>query len=63
MHKSIMNVTCAIILFDHKILLSQRIEEVKLPQKWEFPGSKLEEDETEEDGIGREIREEVNIEI
>lgn len=63
MHKSIINVTCAIILFDNKILVTQRSEKMKLPLKWEFPGGKLEEDETEEDCIIREIREEINIEI
>lgn len=63
MHKSIINVTCAIILFDNKILVTQRSEKMKLPLKWEFPGGKLEEDETEVDCIVREIREEINIEI
>lgn len=28
MHKSIINVTCAINLFDHKILVTQRIEKL-----------------------------------
>ncbi len=63
MHKFIRNVKCAIILFDHKVIVSQRIEKVKLPLKWQSHGSRLEEDENEEDGIIREIREERNIEI
>ncbi len=36
---------------------------MKLPLKWEFPGGKLEENETEEECIIREILEEINIEI
>ena len=57
------NVTCAIILIGNKILVAQRSEKMKLPLKWEFPGGKLEENETEIDCIKREIKEEVNINI
>ena len=57
------NVTCAIIYFDDKILVTQRSEKMKLPLKWEFPGGKLEENESEIDCIKREILEEINIEI
>ena len=42
MPKSIINVTYAIILFDHEILVTQRIEKIKSLLKWEFPGGKLE---------------------
>lgn len=58
-----LNVTCAIILFDEKILVVQRSDKMKLPLKWEFPGGKLEEGESEIDCIKREIMEEINIEI
>ena len=57
------NVTCAIILVDSKILVTQRSERMKLPLKWEFPGGKLEQNENEIDCIKREIKEELNIEI
>jgi 8-oxo-dGTP diphosphatase len=60
---NIVNVTCAIILVENKILVAQRSEKMKLPLKWEFPGGKLEENETEIDCIKREIKEEINIEI
>lgn len=56
-------VTCAIILKDGKILVTQRSESMKLPLKWEFPGGKLEEGENEVDCIIREIKEELNIDI
>ncbi|MBS7234049.1 (deoxy)nucleoside triphosphate pyrophosphohydrolase [Flavobacterium psychroterrae] len=57
------NVTCAIILKDEKILVAQRNEKMKLPLKWEFPGGKLEINESEIDCIKREIKEEINIKI
>jgi 8-oxo-dGTP diphosphatase len=57
------NVTCAIILFNQKILVAQRSEKMKLPLKWEFPGGKLEDGESEVNCIKREIKEEINIEI
>ena len=60
---NLIKVTCAIILFDEKILVVQRSENMMLPLKWEFPGGKIEKDESEEDCIIREIKEELNIEI
>ncbi|WP_150451584.1 (deoxy)nucleoside triphosphate pyrophosphohydrolase [Arenibacter lacus] len=56
-------VVCAVILKDDKILIAQRSEEMKLPLKWEFPGGKLNNGEDEERAIVREIKEELNIEI
>jgi 8-oxo-dGTP diphosphatase len=60
---AIIHVTCAIISFGDTILVVQRSEKMNLPLKWEFPGGKVEEDETEEACILREIKEELNIEI
>ncbi|MBZ5858375.1 (deoxy)nucleoside triphosphate pyrophosphohydrolase [Flavihumibacter profundi] len=57
------DVACAIIIKDNKILVVQRSEQMKLPLKWEFPGGKIEENETAENCIKREIKEELNIEI
>lgn len=56
-------VTCAIILKNDKILVTQRSERMKLPLKWEFPGGKLEFGESETDCVLREVREELGIEI
>jgi 8-oxo-dGTP diphosphatase len=58
-----LNVTCAIIKIGNKILVTQRSEKMKLPLKWEFPGGKLEDYETEIECIKREIKEEINIDI
>jgi 8-oxo-dGTP diphosphatase len=60
---NIVNVTCAIILIENKILVAQRSDKMKLPLKWEFPGGKLEENETEIECVKREIKEEINIDI
>lgn len=57
------NVTCAVILFDNKILVTQRSENMKLPLKWEFPGGKVENNESEIDCIKREVFEELEIKI
>ena len=56
-------VVCAIIYVGNKILVTQRSKIMKLPLKWEFPGGKLENAESEIECIKREIKEELNIEI
>lgn len=56
-------VTCAIIYNEEKVLAVQRGETMSLPFKWEFPGGKIEKGETEEECITREIKEELNIDI
>ena len=56
-------VTCAVIRKDDRILVTQRGAAMKMPFKWEFPGGKLEKEESEEACIIREIREELNISI
>jgi 8-oxo-dGTP diphosphatase len=57
-------VTCAIIRNDeNEILVVQRGEETDHPFKWEFPGGKLAQEETEEECIIREIDEELSMEI
>jgi 8-oxo-dGTP diphosphatase len=57
-------VACAIIQNNqNKVLACQRSATMHLPFKWEFPGGKIEENETAEDCLIREIKEELNIEI
>ncbi|WP_231963669.1 NUDIX domain-containing protein [Polaribacter sp. KT 15] len=48
-------------LFDNDVLVVQRSEKRKLPLKWEFPGRKIEEGETEVECIKREKIKELNI--
>lgn len=54
-------VTCAIITRDKKILSTRRSHGMHLAGKWEFPGGKIEDGETGEACIVREIREELGI--
>ena len=57
-------VTCAIIRNDeNEVLVVQHGEATDHPLKWEFPGGKLAQDETEEECIIREIDEELSMEI
>ncbi|AMK16158.1 (deoxy)nucleoside triphosphate pyrophosphohydrolase [Methanobrevibacter olleyae] len=57
-----LNVVAAIIKKDNKILTTQRgYGEFK--GLWEFPGGKIEEGETKEDALIREIKEELNADI
>ncbi|MDN3550750.1 (deoxy)nucleoside triphosphate pyrophosphohydrolase [Mucilaginibacter aquaedulcis] len=57
-------VTCAIIIdSQERVLVTQRSKSMSLPLKWEFPGGKVEPDETPEACLIREIKEELDIEI
>lgn len=61
--KPLVKVPCAIIEREGRVLAAQRSVFGSLPLKWEFPGGKLEEGETEEEGLVREIQEELCVEI
>jgi len=56
-------VTAAIIRKDNHILLTRRPEGKRGAGKWEFPGGKLNEDESPEDGLKRELLEELNLPV
>lgn len=58
----IVNVVAAIIVKNELIFITQRgYGEFK--DGWEFPGGKIEEDETPENALKREIKEELNADI
>jgi 8-oxo-dGTP diphosphatase len=58
------SVTCAVIRNEeNEILVVRRGEATDHPFKWEFPGGKLAPEETEEECIIREVREELSMEI
>ena len=63
--KKNIHVVGAVITDNGKILCAQRGFEKALPGLWEFPGGKIEQDETPEEALQREIQEEMhcNIEI
>ena len=56
-------VCCAIILKESKILAVQREPESRHPWKWEFPGGKINAGESAEESIIREIEEELTVRI
>ena len=58
-------VVAAIVVNDGKILCAQRGKNKLdyLSEKFEFPGGKLESDETLEQALAREIKEELNMSI
>jgi len=57
-------VACAIIENSEKlVLVTQRSETMSLPLKWEFPGGKVEANESYAETAVREIKEELNIDI
>lgn len=58
-----LKVTCAVIEQQGKVLCTQRSATMKLPLKWEFPGGKIEANETPEQCLVREIKEELGIDI
>lgn len=53
----------AIIIEEGKILCAQRGNEKALANLWEFPGGKIEEDETPIEALERELKEELKIEV
>lgn len=56
-------VSAAIITKDKKFLIAQRPEKGLLAGLWEFPGGKLEENESLEQALMREIKEELDCKI
>jgi mutator protein MutT len=61
--KQQIEVSAALIFRNGKLLITQRHADAHLGGLWEFPGGKREADETFEDCLVREIREELGIEI
>jgi 8-oxo-dGTP diphosphatase len=54
-------VACALVDADGRVLLSKRPEGKSLAGLWEFPGGKLEQGETPEECLVRELHEELGI--
>jgi len=55
------SVICAIIESEGKILIARRAADQKLAGKWEFPGGKVEDGESPEECLKRELEEEFGI--
>lgn len=62
MHNLIVKkVIASVIKQNGKFLIAQRAKQDSLYGKWEFPGGKMEEDETEQECLRRELFEEFGI--
>ena len=59
----IVKVTAAMLVKDDKIIIAKRGPDDKLADKWEFPGGKIEIDETPEQCLKREMKEEFDIDV
>ena len=57
------NVVAAIIKNDDYYLLAKRNKDKYMGLKWEFPGGKVEQNETFKEALSREILEELNVNI
>ncbi|MCI4665117.1 MAG: (deoxy)nucleoside triphosphate pyrophosphohydrolase [Neomegalonema sp.] len=54
-------VACALVDIDGRVLIAQRPEGKHMAGMWEFPGGKLEEGETPEIALIRELQEELGV--
>ena len=55
-------VTCAVMIRNGRVLLARRSPGQKNAGLWEFPGGKLEQGESIEECLIRELKEELNVE-
>ncbi|GAB3520052.1 (deoxy)nucleoside triphosphate pyrophosphohydrolase [Photobacterium alginatilyticum] len=60
-HKPVLLVVAAVIEKDGRYLLAQRFDHASQGGLWEFPGGKVEEGETPEQALERELQEELAI--
>ena len=59
-----LNVVGAVLIDNNYILLPKRSYKLKkMPNKYEFPGGKVEENETLKEALKRELNEELSIEV
>jgi 8-oxo-dGTP diphosphatase len=61
--KLLLVVAAALIDADHRVLIAQRPKDKALGGLWEFPGGKVGPDESPEDALIRELREELGLTV
>ncbi|MDR8525400.1 8-oxo-dGTP diphosphatase MutT [Shewanella fidelis] len=59
----LIHVAVGVIKQGNRILLAKRPLELHQGGKWEFPGGKVEQDETTSEALIRELKEEVNLDV
>lgn len=57
------NVVAGLIFRGGRVLACQRHEKSAFPLKWEFPGGKVESDESDTEALCRELKEELGIAV
>ena len=60
---AIIKVVCGIIFKEDKLFICRRSSNKSLSGYWEFPGGKVEQDETFEASLKRELREELGMDV
>src|SRR5688500_5411396 len=63
MGKDVIRVVAAVIERDGRYLITQRNAGAVLPLLWEFPGGRVESDETEEEALKREVKMRIGAEV
>lgn len=61
--RTLLVVAAAIVNDDGEVLLAQRPKGKRLAGSWEFPGGKVEADESPEAALARELKEELGITV
>ena len=56
-------VVCGIIYNDDKVFIARRRQEKSLAGKWEFPGGKIDKNESEQNALVRELTEEFGMSV
>jgi 8-oxo-dGTP diphosphatase len=59
--KILLVAACALVDADNRVLIAQRPEGKSMAGLWEFPGGKVEDGETPEDCLIRELKEELGV--
>jgi 8-oxo-dGTP diphosphatase len=59
--KILLVAACALVDADNRVLIAQRPADKSMAGLWEFPGGKVEEGETPEDCLIRELTEELGV--
>jgi 8-oxo-dGTP diphosphatase len=61
--KKIVHVAVGVIIREQEYFLTKRLEHTHQGGKWEFPGGKVEKDETVPQALYRELKEEIAIDV
>lgn len=61
--RTLLVVAAVIVNDNNEVLLAQRPKGKRLAGSWEFPGGKVEKDESPEEALARELKEELGITV